>query len=277
MKKFIVTMTCFNRREKTLQCLERLFLAAGKVSDITLHVIIVDDGSTDGTSDAIRVAFGDRVKIVAGTGSLFWGGGMRLAMETALTMTFDYLVWLNDDTMLSENALISLDEGIKSYPEAILVGATHSSVDKEICTYGGVVRKSKMGRTNWSRHPISNVFLQSETMNGNFVSIPHAVVNQLGSISKQFTHSLGDFDYGLRARRIGVEIVQVPGSVGCCDRNPIAGSYQDKSLSKSVRWSKLCSLKGFPPYEWAVFTYRHAGPLWFLYWAWPYAKFITKG
>ena len=277
MKKFIVTMTCFNRREKTLKCLERLFLAADKASDLSLDVVIVDDGSTDGTSDAIRAAYDNHVHIVRGSGSLFWGGGMRLAMDTALAMKFDYLVWLNDDTMLNEESICSLVEAIRVYPGAILVGATHSSVNKQDCTYGGVVRRSKAGRTNWSRHPICDEFMSSETMNGNFVSLPADVVNRLGGISKQFTHSLGDFDYGLRARCIGVDILQMPGSIGCCDRNPIAGSYQDKSLSRSIRWQKLLSLKGFPPYEWAVFTYRHAGPLWFLYWAWPYVKFITKG
>lgn len=277
MKKIIVVMTCFNRRDKTLQCLHRLFEAASKVLELELDVIVVDDGSTDGTSAAIQAAYSQRVQVVRGNGSLFWGGVMRLAMETALTAQFDYLLWLNDDTMLDGSAIKRVAEASSTYPDAILVGATHDSVNQQLCTYGGVVRKSRYGRTNWSRHVISDAYLPAETMNGNFVLIPSAVVYQLGPISKAFTHSLGDFDYGLRAKRIGVKILQMPGSIGCCDRNPIAGSYQDKSLSKWVRWQKLRSLKGFPPREWAIFTYRHAGPLWFLYWAWPYIKFLTKG
>jgi GT2 family glycosyltransferase len=67
----------------------------------------VDDGSTDDTATAVSQRF-PQVKILQGTGSLFWNGGMRIAFAQALQHDYDYYLWLNDDTVLYPNALETL-------------------------------------------------------------------------------------------------------------------------------------------------------------------------
>ena len=51
MMRIAVLMACFNRREKTLACLAAL-KANALSSDHSVHVILADDGSTDGTAAA---------------------------------------------------------------------------------------------------------------------------------------------------------------------------------------------------------------------------------
>ena len=46
-----VIFTCFNRREKTLQCIKSL---SGGNKDIAFQYVIVDDNSTDGTYEALE-------------------------------------------------------------------------------------------------------------------------------------------------------------------------------------------------------------------------------
>src|SRR5690554_2221576 len=84
MKKGNITvlLTCPNRKIKTLSCLESLF-AASIPENYDLEVFLTDDGSTDGTSDAIKKNFPD-VNIIKGNGNLFWARGMRLAWESAM-------------------------------------------------------------------------------------------------------------------------------------------------------------------------------------------------
>ena len=53
--KIAVLLTCHNRREKTLSCLKNLL--EQNLEDIDLSVYLVDDGSSDGTSDAIKEHF----------------------------------------------------------------------------------------------------------------------------------------------------------------------------------------------------------------------------
>src|SRR5579875_4150500 len=87
-----VLMTCFNRREQTLRCLQHLF-AQTALTQISLHVVLLDDASTDGTAEAVREAFPD-VQLMRGTGQLYWNRGMRMAFAEALRRGFDFYLWL---------------------------------------------------------------------------------------------------------------------------------------------------------------------------------------
>ena len=95
-------LTCHNRREQTLACLESL--RATTFPGITVDVHLVDDASNDGTAEAVAAAFPD-VEINCGSGDLFWGGGMRLVFTRAVPTCPDYLLWLNDDVVLDTGAL----------------------------------------------------------------------------------------------------------------------------------------------------------------------------
>src|ERR1044072_5261743 len=105
MKKIAVLLTCFNRKEKTLTCLDALKKAIGALSfDVSVAIYLVDDGSTDGTAASVLSRFPE-VNLIHGSGNLFWAGGMRLAWETALKAEMDYFLLLNDDTYLYESSL----------------------------------------------------------------------------------------------------------------------------------------------------------------------------
>ena len=109
-----VILTCFNRKEKTVQCLRYLFVAASQYNagsedgeKMHLSIFLTDDGCTDGTADAVREECkGQELHIIQGNGKCFWAGGMRLAWGEALKRQneWDYYLLLNDDTIMSGNA-----------------------------------------------------------------------------------------------------------------------------------------------------------------------------
>ena len=271
----IIAITCFNRREKTLSCLENLFNQQ-KVSNLKLNVIVVDDNSCDGTHEAIKTKF-PTVDLIVGNGSLYWNGGMRLASEHALRIGFDYLLWLNDDTVLASEAILNL---LGTYfevtqnigKEVIVVGTTRSSKNL-IPTYGGVIRKSWFRRTGFTLLPPRDCPVECETMNGNCVLIPRVIVEAVGALDRRFVHGMGDFDYGLRARKAGYSIWITPGYIGVCDKNTLKGTFRDSSLSFKKRWQLFSSPKGLPLGPWLVFCRRHAGLFWPLFFIWPIIRF----
>ncbi len=71
--KIAALLTCFNRKQKTLVCLEALFNQV-LPADVDISAYLVDDASTDGTSDVVRQTY-PQVKIFSGDGNLFWNGG----------------------------------------------------------------------------------------------------------------------------------------------------------------------------------------------------------
>ena len=76
--RFAVLMTCFNRKEKTINCLNNLFNCFFGVPH-DFDVYLVDDASTDGTVAAVRSKF-PSVNIINGSGDLYWNKGMFLAL-----------------------------------------------------------------------------------------------------------------------------------------------------------------------------------------------------
>lgn len=270
-------MTCYNRIEKTLVCLEALFKNVLPVG-YSLDVFLVDDGSSDGTEQAIRKQY-PFINIIKGDGNLYWNGGMRVAFAAAMQRDFDYYFWLNDDTMLRPDALLRLLECESTQGQGRPVIVVGSTVDAETGapTYGGVIRTSKLLPIKFRHVVPSDAPLKCDSMTGNIVLIPLKVAEAVGNIDHVFEHAMGDTDYALRARQMGFEVWVGAGIYGTCGDNPITGTYRDASQPLARRWQQMMGRKGLPWRSWLVLTRRHAGPLWIAYFAWPYLKMLFGG
>ncbi len=275
--KIAVLMACFNRREKTLACLAAL-MANALSPDHSVHVILADDGSTDGTADAVMARYPD-AQIISGDGSWFWNGGMHMAFERAMQAGYDAYLWLNDDTNLHADTLARLLETWRQVKQrrgadAIVVGSTQDPGTRQL-TYGGVVRAASWRPLTFKMIEPVDTAIECESMWGNCVLIPAAIARSIGNLDPSFKHSMGDVDYGLRARKAGFGIFVMPGFAGTCSTNSPAGTFEDARVPLIQRLRKIAHPKGMPIDSWRVLTRRHAGPLWFLYWVWPYFKVIA--
>lgn len=263
--KLAVLLTCFNRRNKTMACLTNIFANNLKSHDIEIY--LVDDGSTDGTSAAISDEFPE-VHIITGSGNLYWNGGMRFAWEAALRSKPDFYLWVNDDSFIYPDAISRL---FKTYQGLIerneTVGAILGSMvdpKTKVLTYGGRTKCSKVNPVKIG--PVvgpSELPKRCDFINGNLILIPQTTVDKIGILSEKFTHSMGDFDYGLRAQKVGLNCWVAPGVYGECELNSIEGSWQDKALPLEIRVNKMKSITQLPPLkEWACFIRRHGGNKW---------------
>lgn len=276
--KIAAVMTCFNRRETTIACLERLAVMAYP-EGTSLTVFLTDDRSSDGTVDAITTGFPE-VRLIHGSGRDYWAGGMRRAFAAAMEEPFDYFLWLNDDSSLTEDALarlLQVAEQTGASTEALVVVGTMCASDGVTPSYGGVTFPSWWRRTTPTILYSESKAIACESFNGNCVLISAGAARVVGNIDAAFTHGLGDFDYGLRVSAARIPIFIAPGFVGSCDRNRIDGTHLDKRLPLARRWALVRGTKAYPPKPWAIFTRRHCGPLWFLYWLFPYVRSVLPG
>jgi GT2 family glycosyltransferase len=262
-----VLLTVHDRKSKTLASLSSLFAQSPPGISGNMAVYMVDDGCTDGTPEAVGDKF-PQVTILTGTGHLYWAGGMRMAFETAMSHGFDYYLWLNDDTILFPDALVNLlQESAKFNNNVVMVGSTKDP-QTGVHTYGGVIRLHRWRPLKFTLVAPKEIPVEVETLNGNCVLVPQVVAQKVGNLDPAFTHAIGDFDYGLRARRLGFGIYLAPGYHGYCPSN----LSDDKELSFRSRWKKMFSPHGLPPKEWAVFARRYAGIFWPAFWIFPYLK-----
>ena len=253
-----VLMACHNRRTKTVSCLRALRRSLERCSDINIHVFLTEDGCTDGTSDAVQ-RLNVPLTVIHGDGSLYWNGGMSAAWRAAecACVAFDAFLLLNDDTVFDPDglgALLSVSHELDH--ESIVVGAVRSP-DSGALTYGGVRRLSAWHPARVQRLEVSETIQDADTFNGNCALIPASVYRKIGILDPTYTHAMGDFDYGFRARAAGCRVVVAPGTVGTCERNSVRGSWQDPRLPLWRRLRLLESPKGLPRRQWIAFLRSH--------------------
>ena len=214
-----VLVACHNRRDQTVRALST-FAAAATAVGVNADFTVFDDGSTDGTAEALA-ALDFPVVRIAGDGSAFWSRSMAEAEDHVLRAYSDggYVVWLNDDVQLDRDFLEISLAAAKSVPSAVLVGAMRDP-DTGGLTYSGY--------RSVGFHPlrgalvVPNGTLQSiDTFNGNLVFVPTRIARALGGIDGSLSHFGADTDYGMRVRERGLELFLLPRTVGSCAKNPV--------------------------------------------------------
>lgn len=249
--KITAIMTCFNRKEKTINCIETLI---NSNSNIEFQFIVVDDKSSDGTKETLLNNF-DNVKVLDGTGHLYYSGGMRVGIQFAKDSNIecDYVFFLNDDVEFFNNAIEKLID-FSPNKECILVGATKDTQGE--FTYGGVISSSKY-RPSMKKVMSTDCVRYCDTFNANCVLIPFDIFMTLDNIDTVYIHSLGDYDYGLMATKAGFKIAVSDHFVGICSRNSAEGTWMDKKLPLIKRLEMKESPTGYPVKQWFYFTNKH--------------------
>jgi GT2 family glycosyltransferase len=273
-----VLITCHNRKDLTLACLRKLMRQTG-IDVVRIQAYLVDAGSTDGTAEAIEKHF-PNVRLIQRDSSLFWCGGMQVAFNEAMKGNYDYYLWLNDDTILFQNAIQMLLETAhelrqKEAKAGIIVGSTRDPKTGQ-CTYGGIVRQSRWRPLAYRLLEPSGKSQQCHTMNGNCVLIAREVAEVLGGLCPEFTHFLGDIDYGLRASAKGIPLWIASTYIGECSVNPPT-PWVDPEVPLRKRLAVLYSPKGLAPREWLVFIRHHAGIYWPVYFLTLYVRVVFPG
>lgn len=245
--KVAALLTCFNRKEKTLECLRSLNCIAPFVD-----VYLTDDGCTDGTPEAIRKEFSN-VCIIKGNGNLFWSRGMYTAWNEAIKMDYDFYLWLNDDVVLYPYVLKELLECYKIAGGKCIVSGLIENRDKTKILYGGSDKHKRLIQMASTPQDITY-------MNGNVVLVPRYVTNVIGIIDPVYYHDLGDVDYGLTARKHNIKVVTT--------RRAIASGYKNDycrirkwNVSLKERFRRLNSPLGSPISINYYFRKKHFGIL----------------
>jgi GT2 family glycosyltransferase len=232
-------------------CLDNLYKQKNFREQYNLEVFLVDDGSTDGTSAAVMEKFPD-VKIIRGTGNLYWNRGMRLAWSEAAKEDFDYYLWLNDDTMLFETALADmLNCASITNEKALICGTTKSAINGTI-TYGGRSKTKGLLEPN-------NQLQQCDYFNGNCVLVPRDVYKVVGNLDYIFSHSTGDWDYGLRAAKAGIKSFISFYYIGTCEKHDSLPKWCSPSIRLKDRIKAFQTPLAVNPVQHFQFDLRHNG------------------
>ena len=210
-----------NRRETTLQCLRSL--SRIDRTGLDLRVFVVDDGSRDGTSDAIRRQFPD-VRIIEGSGDLHYAGGTNAGIAAARQGKPDFYLLMNDDAVFHEQFLRRLVETASRNRRSV-VGALLLLWDEphRVFQVGQVWRTWSGGwqiPQDLTAFSVPEQAFDVECLVGNCVLVPAAAIEECGVMDdKTFPHGWGDAQYIMRLRKSGWRLLLEPRSYVWCEPN----------------------------------------------------------
>ena len=256
-----------NRRFLTLKCLNHLATQA----DLDLfQILVIDDGSTDGTSQAIKKQY-PQVQVLKGDGGLWWTGAMELGMKYAYDRGAEYFVWLNDDTLPAAGAISALIALCTRRPRCIVAGQCYSDDGIDQPTYGGFCH-------GWLKHSAiaakPNQLQVCDSVNGNLVCLPRSVVSDIGyPPAKKAPHYHGETIYTWRAKQEGYTLLLSGDITARCAKNPGNPSWLRADTSIVELWQQFRSPKS-PFYMSGFWHFCMAlwGPLGMLIFVQPYGR-----
>lgn len=253
----LAVLTCsYNRVKKTTAFLTSA-LKQQVQDDTAIDVYLLDDNSPDGTAACVEVQFPE-VKLIKGSGALFWAGGMRTLWRYVLKQKhYDFFLLCNDDVVLMDGALQRLLDAHKmsAYTSGNIILGT--VIDGDGCiSYGGqkIVNRLNGNSVNISPHP--ETLTPCEIGNANVMLVDRQTVDRIGILPDLYTHGIADYDYTLTAVASGVKLWIAPGYYGWCDNDhSITWLPQSAPLKKRIEY--LYSPKGLAYYEHMVYVKRH--------------------
>lgn len=221
-KRVGIAFPVHNRREITLQCLRSL--ARIDSEGLEVHVVMVDDGSTDGTSEAVENEFPE-VEVIRGDGNFWFTESTNVGVRAALKHDPDYIVMMNDDQVFDSKFLKYLVETAEKYPRSIvgplllLWNEPHKlfQVSPRWETFSGGWRQW-YHQTVWT---VPKSCWEVEIIVGNCVLIPVEAITECGLMDSRRHLNCGDAEYTPRLRRKGWRLLIDPRARVFCQPNTV--------------------------------------------------------
>lgn len=217
-KNLSIITPVYNNLFYTQQCLKSLYdlEPSWNSPDYNIDIVIVDDGSTDGTSDWIKENY-PKVHIVYGDGNLWWSGGINKGVKYALDeLNADYTLWWNNDVVPKDNYFPILFKILKQNSNDVIIGSAIKfkvrntgyglgGIFNPVNGYRGYIRKKELDKDTLQ------IPIEVDWLPGMGTTIHRCVYEKIGYCDEVlFPQYHGDSDFTLRAKKVGFKLLVFP-------------------------------------------------------------------
>lgn len=207
-----VVVPVFNRLSLTqalVACLRRQTL------NQSLRILIVNDGSSDGTADWLAVQAD--IDVLVGDGSLFWGGAVDLAVRHLQTLaeSEDWVLLMNNDTTVGDDFVQRLlDTATNHAPAAVGSVICDEADHTRLLSIGANVdawRLLTRDILDTDKSKATAAVVEVDALSGRGVLFPMAGLIAAGGMRpRALPHYLADYEVSVRVRKAGWRLLVLP-------------------------------------------------------------------
>jgi len=208
----VIVLVNWNGKVDTLECLDSLH----SLEYPNYQVVVVDNASTDGTVEHFHPDY-CWVHVIEAGDNLGFVGGNNLGIDYALSILADYILLLNNDTLVSPDFLTKLVEVLESDPGVGMAGPLiYYYKDPGIIWSAG-------GEVNWKLGDSSMVGLDQvdqgqfgtqpysvDFLTGCAMLLPVEVIQKVGKLDTRFFAYYEDTEWCIRIAKAGFTLKVVP-------------------------------------------------------------------
>lgn len=208
--KIAIVLLNWNGKRDTLECLASL----QKVAYPNVQTIVVDNGSTDDSVAVFRKAY-PGVPILENGENLGFAGGNNPGIEWALRHHAEWVLLLNNDTVVAPDFLDRFLEAAKEQPRAKILGAKILRYDRpEIIDHLGGFWNPEVGEFvsphfGEQDHPYFHM-RAVDYVCGAALLVHRSVPEKIGLLEPDFFLFWEESDFCYRAKRAGFEVWTAP-------------------------------------------------------------------
>ena len=213
-----VLLPVHNRRDLTLRFLGCLRQQTHR----PLRLLLIDDGSTDGTSQAVMAEWPEAT-IIAGNGSWWWAGALKRAIEHLVVQQIsadDIVLIANDDTEIERSHIEHAVEFLRAHPGSLLCARMQDAKT-------GAIKESGVHADLWRfRFRIARNAGEINCLPTRGLFLRWRDLRRIGDFHPRLLpHYWSDYEYTIRAHRRGLRCL-TDASVSL-RANPDSTGYHD--------------------------------------------------
>lgn len=198
----------WNLADDTIDCTRSLLAAGARPGNI----IVVDNGSTDGSVERLRRELGDTITLISSPQNLGFAGGNNLALRHALDCGAEWLLPINNDTCVAPTFFAELAAAAQQHPDTRVIGPLilyHDEPQRVWSLGDRLIPGTLITYSRW-RNKIAPATLASwvevDFLNACCFLAHRGVWETIGLFDAAFFMYAEDVDFCWRARRAGFRL-----------------------------------------------------------------------
>jgi len=232
-----------------------------------LTVIVVDNGSTDGTVDCVRKAHGDARLIRTGA-NLGFAEGNNVGIRAALSLGADYVLVLNNDTTVAEDVVSELVSAASELSDAAAVcPMIYFAEPADVIWYAGATfdpARSHSGRMTGYRELDRGQYSGVRRVDravGAAMLVPRRAIETTGLFDEELFLYYEDVEWSLRAQAHGLSVYLAPTAKIWHSVSAAAGGEESLVSAYYGTRNHLCVLERYRPLKGRARRRRRTGVL----------------